>query len=480
MMHMKQSIIGRENELAILKKVSTSSKSEFVAVYGRRRVGKTYLVREYYQNKFSFHCTGLAKGRTKAQLKNFRLSLEKYSDAPVLQFDNWLDAFERLMTVLDARPEKRKIVFLDELPWMDTARSGFISALEHFWNDWASARKDIVLIACGSATSWMMDKLIGNKGGLHNRLTNRIWVKPFTLAECEAYFKSRKIKLSRYQIAECYMIMGGIPYYMDYLDPEYSFSENIDRLFFQEGGQMRDEFDNLYSAIFKNSHQYEKVVELLSKNKMGLSRGELSSVKKGKSGSGLTTILKNLEKCGFIRSYLSFGQKQRNKLYQLTDPYTLFYFHFINHGRFNDNHFWTNGLLSGEVTAWKGLSFEMLCLCHEQQIKQALGIAGVMTSVSSWRTKKSEPNKKGAQIDLLIDRKDGYVHLCEMKYSKKEYVIERKDKEDIENKIDAFLNETQTKQTILLTMVTTYGVKRNVNSDIVQKNVILDDLFRPL
>lgn len=477
---MKQSIIGRENELAILKKVSTSAKSEFVAVYGRRRVGKTYLVREYYQNKFSFHCTGLAKGKTKAQLKNFRLSLEKYADTPVLQFDNWLDAFERLMTVLDTRSEKRKIVFLDELPWMDTARSGFISALEHFWNDWASARKDIVLIACGSATSWMMDKLIGNKGGLHNRLTNRIWVRPFTLAECEAYFKSRKIKLSRYQVAECYMIMGGIPYYMDYLDSEYSFSENIDRLFFQEGGQMRDEFDNLYSALFKNSQQYEKVVELLSKNKMGLSRWELSFVKKGKSGSGLTTILKNLEKCGFIRSYHSFGQKQRNKLYQLTDPYTLFYFHFINNGRFNDNHFWTNGLHSGEVTAWKGLSFEMLCLCHEQQIKQALGISGVMTSVSSWRAKKSEPTKKGAQIDLLIDRKDGYVHLCEMKYGKKEYVIERKDKEDIENKIDAFLSETRTKQTILVTMVTTYGVKHNVNSDIVQKNVILDDLFRPL
>lgn len=283
--------------------------------------------------------------------------------------------------------------------------------------------------------------------------------------------------MSRYQIAECYMIMGGIPYYLDYIDRDYSLNENIDRLFFQEGGQMRDEFDILYSALFKNSQQYEKVVELLSKKGMGLSREELSSVKNGKSGSGMTTILKNLEKCGFIRSYLSFGQKTRDKLYQLTDPYTLFYFHFIRSGRYNDQHFWTNALLSGELNAWKGYSFEMLCLCHEQQIKQALGISGVMTNVSAWRSKVIEPGKRGAQIVLLIDHKDGYINLCEMQFSKKEYSIDRKDKKDLENKIEAFQSETKTRQTILLTIVTTFGVKANAYSDIVQKTVVLDDLF---
>lgn len=473
-------IIGRGHELSILKKSYSSSRSEFVAVYGRRRVGKTFLIREFFKNNFSFHCSGLADEKMKAQLKNFNIALSKYAQKSVPLVDNWLDAFEQLIVVLESCTEKRKVVFLDELPWMDTAKSGFIAALEHFWNDWASARKDIVLIVCGSATSWMMDKLIGNKGGLHNRLTNRIWVKPFTLSECESYFKSRRIKMSRYQIAECYMIMGGIPYYLDYIDRDFSLSENIDRLFFQEGGQMRDEFDNLYSALFRNSQQYEKVVELLSKKGMGLSRDELSSVKKGKSGSGLTTILKNLEKCGFIQSYLFYGQKSRNKLYQLVDPYTLFYFHFIRSGRYNDNHFWTKAQLSGELNAWRGYSFEMLCLYHEQQIKNVLGISGVMTNVSSWSSKVIEKGIRGAQIDLLIDRKDGYVNLCEMKYSKKEFSIDSKEREELENKIAAFQRETKSKQTVLLTMVTTFGVKVNSHSDIIQNTVVLDDLFRSI
>ena len=291
---MKQRIVGRKDEIAILDKVTESSRSEFVAIYGRRRVGKTYLVREYYDNKFAFHCSGLSKSNTKAQLQNFNATLQRYSSKPIKKSRNWLEAFDRLIDILEASSDKRKIVFLDELPWMDTPRSNFIPALEHFWNDWASGRRDVVLVVCGSATSWMMDKLINNKGGLHNRLTNRIFVQPFTLLECEAYFASRKIKLSRYQIAECYMIMGGIPYYLDYIDKAYSLNENIDRLFFRPQGQMRTEFENLYSALFKNSDKYMKVVELLSKKAKGLSREELASVKKGKSGADLTKILSNL------------------------------------------------------------------------------------------------------------------------------------------------------------------------------------------
>ena len=222
---MKQRIVGRKDEISVLDKVTESSKSEFVAIYGRRRVGKTYLVREYYENKFAFHCSGLSKCNTKAQLQNFNATLQRYSSTPVKKSRNWLEAFDRLIDILETSSDKRKIVFLDELPWMDTPRSNFIPALEHFWNDWASGRRDVVLVVCGSATSWMMDKLINNKGGLHNRLTNRILVQPFTLLECEAYFAARKIKLSRYQIAEYYMIMGGIPYYLDYIDKAYSLNE---------------------------------------------------------------------------------------------------------------------------------------------------------------------------------------------------------------------------------------------------------------
>ena len=299
-------------------------------------------------------------------MQNFNATLQRYSPNPVKKSRNWLEAFDRLIYILEASSAKRKIVFLDELPWMDTPRSNFIPALEHFWNDWASGRRDVVLVVCGSATSWMTDKLINNKGGLHNRLTNRILVQPFTLLECEAYFASRKIKLSRYQIAECYMIMGGIPYYLDYIDKAYSLNENIDRLFFRPQGQMRTEFENLYSALFKNSDKYMKVVELLSKKAKGLSREELASVKKGKSGADLTKILSNLEKCGFIRSYTAFGQKTRNKLYQLIDPYTLFYFQFIHSEEYDDQNYWTHSMLSAERNAWAGYSFEMLCLNHQE------------------------------------------------------------------------------------------------------------------
>ena len=474
---MKQRIVGRKDEIAILDRVTESSRSEFVAIYGRRRVGKTYLVREYYDNKFAFHCSGLSKSNTKAQLQNFNATLQRYSPKPVKKSRNWLEAFDRLIDVLEASSAKRKIVFLDELPWMDTPRSNFIPALEHLWNDWASGRRDVVLVVCGSATSWMMDKLINNKGGLHNRLTNRVLVQPFTLLECEAYFASRKIKLSRYQIAECYMIMGGIPYYLDYIDKAYSLNENIDRLFFRPQGQMRTEFENLYSALFKNSDKYMKVVELLSKKAKGLSREELASVKKGKSGADLTKILSNLEKCGFIRSYTAFGQKTRNKLYQLIDPYTLFYFQFIHSEEYDDQNYWTHSMLSAERNAWAGYSFEMLCLNHQEQIKKALGVSGIMTKVSSWRAKTSDKNKKGTQIDLVIDRKDGYINICEMKFYKKEFAITREYYSKLEDRLDTFIEETKTRKAILLTFITSYGLTTNEYSDIVQKSLTLEDLF---
>ena len=467
---MTSNIIGRKAEISSLNRVATSGRSEFVAIYGRRRVGKTYLVREFFDNNFSFKCTGLANSKTRAQLKNFNLALRRFAGKEIKQARTWLDSFEQLSDILDKSATKRKVVFLDELPWMDTARAGFIQALEHFWNEWASARRDIVLVVCGSSTSWMMDKLINNKGGLHNRLTNKILLKPFTLSECEQYFKSRKIVLSRYQIAEYYMIMGGIPYYLDYIEKGVPINQNIDKLFFDEGGQMRNEFDNLYSALFKNTELYLNVVRAINKKGQGLTRKELTTTLKIKSGSALTKVLKDLEKCGFIRSYLDFKSKTRNKVYQLTDPYTLFYYKFIDSQEYTDKHFWSNSLNTPERNTWAGLSFEILCLNHSDQILNALGISGVRTNITSWRG-------ESAQIDMVIDRKDDCINLCEMKFSRKEFTIDKQYSEKLENKIESFIEETSTSKAILLTLITSKGLKINTYSDIAQCQVTLDDLF---
>lgn len=471
---MKSEIIGRIKEQKDLKEYMASKSSEFIAIYGRRRVGKTFLVREMLGDNFAFYVTGMDNVSMQDQLLNFNLALRRSSGKEWPTVSNWLLAFDQLISYLEGLPRGNKIIFMDELPWMDTHKSGFVSALEHFWNAWASARKDIKLIVCGSATSWMIDKLINNRGGLHNRLTHRMLIEPFTLQECELYFRSKGIAYSRHEIAECYMIMGGIPFYLSQMKKGMSVAQNIDRLFFEEGAALGNEFDNLYRALFKYSEKYISIVEALVMKGKGLSRMELIKHSGLSNNGGLTTMLKELEACGFIRRYEPFGKIKKDALYQLVDFYTLFYFKFIQKNRYKDEHFWTTSLESPVHRAWSGYAFEMLCLCHIRQIKKALGISGVQSLVSSWRTESSE---EGAQIDLVIDRKDQTVNLCEMKYSIAEFVIDKKYDAVLRNKLAAFLTETKTRKSIQLTFVTTYGVKNNAYSSRVQNEVLLEDLF---
>lgn len=471
---MKNVIIGRQKEQSILKSLKDSTKSEFVALYGRRRVGKTFLIREYFADGFAFQFSGLANATTKEQLIHFNMSIRRQAQKDIRMPKNWLEAFEQLMDFIETSTQERKVIFLDELPWLDTPRSNFIQAFEHFWNGWASARHDILLIVCGSATSWMIDKLINNHGGLHNRITCKILLEPFTLNECEAYFKAMNMGYNRYQIAQCYMVMGGIPFYLSMLQKGLSVSQNIDRLFFENNAQLRNEFSNLYAALFRNSEDYIKVVEAMSKKNKGISRDELSKASKIPSSGGLTLILKNLESCGFIRSYTAFGKQERDKLYQLMDFYTLFYFKYIKANKYNDEHYWTNSLDTPQYNAWGGYSFEMLCLHHIRNIKSALGITGVQTLVSSWRSKTSE---KGAQIDLVIDRKDQTINLCEMKFCTQKYTISQKEEELLQRRKIDFINETKTRKAVHLTMVSTYGIKSNMHSDRIQSEVTLEDLF---
>ena len=481
---MEQKLIGREAELKLLNEYINSDKSEFIAVYGRRRVGKTFLIRKAVNDHFAFFMTGMngvAKGE---QLVNFSIALQKYAHSTTLQtFKSWLLAFYALSQYIETLPEGKKVIFIDELPWMDTAKSGFIPALENFWNSWAVLRNDIKLIVCGSATSWMINNLIRNRGGLHNRLTHHLIVKPFTLHECEEYFKAYHFGYSRKQIAECYMVMGGIPYYLSMMDKSKSLAQNIDQLFFADNAELKDEFNDLYRALFKKSAGHIAVVTALATKGMGMTRQELVKASGGKDNGAFSTVLEELEQCGFIRLYEPFStvnkmtsdiRQKRNTLFQLVDFYTLFYFRFIRHNKYQDSCFWSSSQNSQLYHTWAGLSFEMLCLNHIDKIKHALGISGVQTLVCSWRSSNTE---KGAQIDLLIDRKDETINICEMKFYKSEFEISKEYEEKLLEKLRIFTEETRTSKSLLLTLITSFGLKQNKHSDIVQKQITMNDLF---
>ena len=471
-------MIGRKHEIQQLKGAYESKQSEFVAVYGRRRIGKTYLITESFDNRFAFHHTGLKEGGTKRQLEHFRLSLRQqgYYDCPRIK--DWLEAFFELERFLDGDKSERKVVFLDEVPWLDTPRSGFISALEAFWNGWASFRKDIVLVVCGSATSWIVKNIIRNKGGLYNRVRTRIKLFPFTLAECESYANSElHLGYGRREVMECYMALGGVAYYWSLLTRGLSPAQNFDALFFGEQDGLRTEYDELYRSLFRNPLRYMEVVELLGKKRIGYTRDEIIRGLGTGSGGDITRILDNLEECGFVRRYMPSDRGRNCGMYQLVDNYTLFYFSFVKGNNAHDGEFWRASVGDGRLNAWRGFAFERVCLAHVAQIKATLGISGVKTEAYSLRVNPDE-NGRGAQIDLLIDRRDGIVNLCEMKYSSGKYAITADEAERLRNRIEVARKLFGNRRTIHLTMITPDGIVQSPNSWDVQSVVTLDDLFK--
>ena len=470
-------IIGREKEQMLLQQLYDSPKSEFVSVCGRRRVGKTFLVREFFGNRMVFSATGIAGGNKREQLRNFHQSLRRqFGSVGASTPKDWLDAFDQLISCLmNVEREGKKVVFLDELPWMDSPHSGFISALENFWNGWATGRHDILLVVCGSATSWMMDKLIHNKGGLYNRLTRQLFLQPFTLTETEQMLNGLGFHLSRYETAECYMVFGGIPHYLSLLRPELSLAANIDSLLFAPQGELRQEFGQLYAALFRNSVDYVRVVSVLSTKACGMTRGEIAVLTGISSGGTLTTILDNLEACGFIRTSQQYGNKQKESVCKLTDFFTLFYFRFMKEN--DDPAFWTSIQGHGEFYNWAGHSFELLVASHIDKVKQQLGIAGVGTKVYAWH-KPTTDTMPGAQIDLVIERKDNTINLCEMKFAEDEFIIDADYEKALRRKLSVFRTTSTTRRmSIVLTLITTYGVMPNSHSGIVQAQVTLDNMF---
>ena len=471
-------LIGRTIEKEELLATLQADESQFVAVYGRRRVGKTYLIRETFVNNIAFQHTGLAKGSLSEQLAEFQESLRLAGMKRPRRPKTWLDAFHLLSDFLSENKQKdKKVVFIDELPWMDTPKSNLLSALEHFWNGWASARKDVVLIICGSATAWVQKKILNNYGGLHNRVTMKMRIMPFTLGECEQYAESRGLSLSRKELSLAYMAMGGIPYYWSLLKKNWSIDQNIDNLFFKSEAPLQNEYDALYASLFKYPEPYLKVIKALGCVKRGLQREEVIRKTGLSDNQTFTDVLRDLEQCGFIRKYQAIGKKTRGAFYQLIDNYTLFYLNFISENKENDEHFWSNNIDTPLRNTWSGLAFERLCLWHIPQIKAALGIQGVNTSVYSWRTEATEEHD-GAQVDLLIDRKDGVINLCEMKYADDNYAFDAEEERKLRNRRTAFKLDTKTRKSIHTTLITTYGLRNNSHSGMVQSVVSMDDLFK--
>lgn len=476
-----QKIIGRKQEIEALRRCVESDRSEFVIVYGRRRVGKTFLVDYFFNKQYDFTYVGGHKLSKPKQLANFAKALKKAASLPKQpKFKDWDDAFEALEEYLDSLPRnKRKVVFIDEMPWIDTPQSDFVEALEYFWNSWASRREDIVFIASGSASSWMMDKLVDNPGGLHARITSHIYVRPFTLKETQEYLQKKGFVLEHYNILELYMIMGGIPFYLSLLDPKETLLENIDRLFFNINAPLASEFDELYNAIFKSADRYIEVVELLYKErKSGMTFDQIQKAT-GMNGTSLGTILKNLVRCDFIISYTQFGNKTKGTIYRLGDFYTLFYYKFIASADSKDEQWWTHNFNSHSVESWQGYTFELICLTHLPQIRHALGISGISTSSSSWRYKaqKNNSHEKGAQIDLVIERADRQINLCEIKFCQREYPITADYAERIRERAGLFKEKTKTNKSIVNTFITTYGVKKGMYSSTATCEVIAQDLF---
>ena len=474
-------MVGRKREVEELNRLYNSSEAELVAIYGRRRVGKTYLVDDVFENKLTFRHAGMSpaegrfNGALEEQLLHFHLSLQLHGFTDCKVPGSWMEAFfyleKYLMKVDDG---SRQVVFLDELPWMDTYRSGFIRAFEAFWNTWACHRKNLMVVVCGSANSWIVNNLINNHGGLYNRVTYEIKLEPFSLTECEELLKSRGVKLSRYDVVQSYMILGGIPYYLRYFEPGNSLAQNIDQLFFEKKAKLSSEYDRLFSAIFNEPERIKKIVEILNDRNEGYTRSELSLRSGIKDGGVLTKYLNALLASDFIIKYIPFGKSKKQPYYKLTDAFCMFYLKFVKNRSQLDDSFWQKNVSSQSVSSWRGFAFENVLFNHIGQIKKALGISSVISSESAWFEKSEE---KGTQIDLLIVRNDNVINMCEIKFYGGEFSVS-KDYYKILQDREMLLSEFAPKKYVVHdTLITTNGLKANEYSSIFVKVVTLDDLF---
>ena len=476
---MAEKIVGRKPELKIFTTALQSGEAELLVVHGRRRIGKTYLIRNYFEKHIAFEFTGAFNGALTDQLLNFSkaLQLTMDSEIPPAVPSGWSQAFDFLGAALKTKLGKRPVVlFFDEFPWIHTPKSNFLSTFEHWWNTWASRRPQLKVILCGSAASWMIKHIVNSKGGLHNRITRQpIALLPFTLGETKEYFESRNIKLKPYSILQLYMAIGGVPQYLRQVEKGESAEQVIDRLFFAPKAMLKAEFNNLYQSLFDDASLHEKIVRALATKGKGLSRVEILKACRLTDGGGTTRLFDELEQSGFITHYVPFERTSRDTLYRLTDEYSHFYLKFAERARAIGAGTWEKIAQGQSYISWCGFAFEAICLKHVTQIIGALGIKAY-TESSPWRYLGDQSNQ-GAQVDLVLDRKDYTINLCEMKFASAAFTIDKKYAAELQTKEKVFQEQTKTKKNTLLTMVTTYGIKLNAYSDIIQSTITMDELF---
>jgi len=472
-----KSIIGRLSEVKKLEYVLNSNKPELIAIHGRRRVGKTFLIRNFFKKQFVFEFSGTYKTSLKQQLKNFHLMLSKKHNTVDIPVD-WFEAFYQLKDYLSKlKSKEKKVIFLDEFPWLDTRKSNFLAAFDHFWNSYASTRSDLIVVICGSAASYMIKNIIQNKGGLYNRITEQIRLAPFNLLETEQLLKKNKVKFTRYDILQLYMAIGGVPHYIEKVIPGESVGQAIDRLCFEKNGFLRTEFSAIFSSLFDQYENHEHIVRVLASVRKGFTRSELLTKIKLKSGGTLSKTLSELEASGFIEKYLPY-KGNKDALYRLTDEYSLFYIKFIEKSTPTTSENWLKIRTSNSYKIWTGFTFETICIKHIEQLKEGLKIRGIYSTNGSWVSKRKEMN---TQIDLLIDRDDQVINLCEMKFSSQAFTIDKRTTENMIEKINIFKTETKTNKSIFLTFITTFGLKKNSYSNqIVQNELSMDALFTSL
>lgn len=474
------SLVGRKEEIRDLDRYMESGKAEFIAIYGRRRVGKTFLVDNYFSCSYAFFTTGIIGGKRKEEMTVFYQSLKK-AGFKGRKPQTWMDAFSALTEVLEEKKQegKRRVLFLDELPCFATTGSGFVNALDWFWNSWASKQPDIFMVVCGSATSWIVKNIINNKGGLHNRITHEMHLRPFTLAETSAYLETRGFVWDEISIIQTYMTLGGIPYYLGLLKPDLSIAQNIDKLFFAPMAELKTEYDRLYKSLFKTPEKYIAIIDLLAANsRTGMTRNEIAMALGSESSGHLSERLDDLVNSDFIRLYNVKDKKisSSNGIYQLVDFYSIFY-HSFGKITTTDTAYWTKMITSHKQSTWWGLAYERLCMAHIPQILSALGVESVHTEYYSWRSKDDET--PGAQVDLIIERDDRIINLCEIKYtSSEEYELDAEERQKIANRIASFRKETRTKYGIIPTLITTYGLKKNKHSSFFPQAVTMFDLMK--
>lgn len=474
-------MIGRENEQSKLQKAMDRNRAQIVVVYGRRRVGKTFLVNEFFSNTYAFKHTAVApekniskKGLMGIQLREFHYSLRQYglsSEVPCPK--SWSEAFHLLQELLDSKSNgSKQVIFIDELPWMDTPRSGFLASFEHFCNDWCLSRKHVKLVVCGSATSWIVDEMLESKGGLYDRVTTPIYVRPFSLGECRDYFKSEGFHMDEYDVILAYMAFGGIPFYLSQFDNDLSIAQNIDAILFEKDAILSGEFDKLFKSQFENPELMKSIVVALGNKRSGLTRDEILKAIKSSSGGTFTNALSALEKSRLISSYKPFGDDVTR--FRLSDSFCCFYLHHVK-GNEGNSGYWQNNFNSPAMNSWLGLAFEQVVFCHTKQIKQALGISGVVTSEYSLVVESEDGGK--SQIDMIIDRDDRVMNMCEIKFSRDEFAVTAEYARTIQSRIENVYGYKANKRSVVSVLITTYGLKRNNYSDRFQKVITIKDLF---